>query len=172
MQREQNPIWPLYDEIRTARLNKKVLGQDIRLLENRIFGIEILIGVTTSSSIAGLWFFQTLCGAWIWKVLGAVGILAIVLKPILKYQEEKDAKEALLIGYGLFEDQLASISREVQTNQAYDSELKKRFQRVMEDKQDLIRSGVNNRIGKKECADLLGEVEQELPHDHFYMPPI
>lgn len=172
MQRDHHPVWPLYDEIRTARLNKKVLGLEICRLASRILWTEIVIGITTSSSIGGLWFLQTIWGAWLWKLLGVVAVVIMVLKPILKYQDEKEAKEALLIGYSLFEDQLSDISREIQTRQVYDDGLKEFFRRAMQKKKDLIESGVNSRITREEIDALQNEVEQELPGDRFYLPPI
>lgn len=172
MLREHHPIWPLYDEMRTARLNKKVLELDIRRLARRILWIEIVIGVTTSSSIGGLWFLQAVWVAWLWKGLGVVAVFMMVLKPILKYQEEKEGNEALLVAYGLFEDQLAAIGREVQTRQAYDTELKARFCRTMETKQTLIESAQGSRVPRKELERLEDQVEQAMPAARFYLPPV
>jgi hypothetical protein len=169
--REHHPIWPLYDEIRTARLNAKVLGLDIRCLASRILWMDVILSVSTSSSIGGLWFFQSGGGVTIWKVLGAIAIICTALKPVLKYQEEKDVKESLRIGYNLFENQLMQIVREVQTREVYDDALKDDFRRVMSKKNELIETARKERVSRKQIIELQDEVDRELPSNSLYLPP-
>ncbi|MBF0320479.1 MAG: hypothetical protein HQL01_11825 [Nitrospirae bacterium] len=62
--RENNPVWDVYDEYRTARLN--VLGNEMQLkwLEKKNKWMEIIIAVSTSSTVAGLWIFDSTVGAY------------------------------------------------------------------------------------------------------------
>jgi len=50
-----HPVWSLYDEIRTARLNVKYYGRRLEFLERRNFAFElILLASAPTSAIAGL----------------------------------------------------------------------------------------------------------------------
>ncbi len=157
--------------MRTARLNKKVLALDIRRLDGRIKAMEVMIGLSTSSSIGGFWFFETFFGALIWKTMGATAVVLLVLKPILRFAEEKDAQEALLTGYSLLEEQLRDVAREAQMCGAYTEQMMDMFRRVIEKKKVLIEAGVKSRVSRDEITVLQDEVEQELQEDHFYFPP-
>lgn len=164
-------MWPLYDQLRTARLNKKVLGCEIRRLDRRIKVTEATVALSTSSSVGGFWVFQNVFGAVLWKTLGAVAVVLTLVKPIFRFAPEKSAREALLIGYGLLENDLLLIATEAQTRGRYDDDLMRQFKRALGRKEDLIKAGLGTMISRKQIEALEEEVDQELPSESFYFPP-
>ena len=82
MERENHPVWQVYDEFRSSRLTAYCLRESIARWKtiNSIF--ESIVVVGSASSVAGLSFLKTGAGADVWTVVGALAILLKVLKPV------------------------------------------------------------------------------------------
>ncbi len=166
-----NPVWDVYDELRTARLNIKYLQTTIRRLNSWNTFFEILIAVTTSSTVAGFSFWKTAYGGGIWTAVGVVAAISSVIKPILKFPERIGRKEELLASYHILDHDLNTICIEIKHEKKYDDGLYKQFLRALDRKAELVKqdaaSGVDERL-RIRCREA---VEQELPADSFYIPP-
>src|SRR4051794_15218333 len=92
----QHPVWSVYDEWRTARLNVKCLQIQIERLKLHDRWSEILIAITTTSSVGSFWILQNNVGAQFWKAAGAVAVILSIVRPILKLGDHIQAKEKLL----------------------------------------------------------------------------
>src|SRR6267143_1390541 len=68
--RANHPVWAVYDERRTARLNIKCLNAEIKSLQRKNKLVEGTIALSGASSIGGFWFLQNVPGSYIWKTLG------------------------------------------------------------------------------------------------------
>jgi hypothetical protein len=97
-----NPVWSVYNELRTARLNVKYLQAKLRTLKNTNLGYEIVLAIATSSAVAGFSFWQEAAGKAIWAGIGVVATLLSVVKPILNLPATLRRKQELLASYMIF----------------------------------------------------------------------
>jgi hypothetical protein len=166
-----HPVWTVYNEIRTARLNIKYLQRKIRSLRNVNLIYEITLAVATSSAVAGFSFWQDATGKAIWAAIGVVATLLAVVKPILQLSDVLRGKQELLASYMILDHDLNTIRGEIQFKGKYDDALKRQFLRALERKAELVKkdtgSGVNERL-RHRCFE---EVLRELPSESFYIPP-
>lgn len=167
-----HPIWHLYNEIRTTRLNCKILEWRIRGLRMMNFGFEVTIAFAATSSIGGFWFFQTFVGGCLWKTIGAVAIVCTTLKPILKYPERIRKVQELLTGYKVLGHDLHCISLDANHRQKYDDECYKELKKSLKRKSELIQRTEDSTPSRKSILRFEAEVNQELPVDQFYVPPV
>lgn len=167
---KNHPVWNLYNEWRTARLNVKCLQTKIASLRRCNSFVEISLAIASTSSIGGFWFFQNVVGGYIWKSIGALAVVLTVLKPIFKFNERIRKKQEALVGYQTLDHDFNCIAVEVQHHQRYDDELRKEFMKALKRKADLIKKDDGEPIDIKcqqKCED---EVDREMPVDSFYVP--
>ncbi len=100
MARDNNPVWTVYDKLRTARLNVKYYSRRLEQIERENFWIELILLVTApTSAIAGLWFWNTEYGSLAWKYLGVIAAVAAILKPLLALTKKIKDFESVVGGY-------------------------------------------------------------------------
>ncbi len=78
--RQNHPVWKVYDQLRTARFNEKILTHRLKclILGNRI--LEIILAISAPfSAIAGLWFWNTDTGQIVWRYFGIIAAIAVVI---------------------------------------------------------------------------------------------
>src|SRR5271165_7139838 len=97
--RENHPVWSLYDEERTARLNVYCLKAQIGALKRLNYFTETVIAIGSAGSIAGLSFWQKGVGVSIWTIIGAAAVLFKVVKPVFGWQKDIWQKQQLLVKY-------------------------------------------------------------------------
>jgi hypothetical protein len=169
--RQLNPVWTVYNELRTARLNVKYLQHQIRALKRANLGYEIFLALAMSSAVAGFSFWQLDIGKATWAGIGWTAAVLAVLKPILKLPETFQRKQELLASYMILDHDLNTIRIEIQFRQKYDETLKRQFTRALQRKAELVQkdtaSSVNERL--RQCC--YEEVLKELPTNSFYIPP-
>jgi hypothetical protein len=167
--REEHPVWDVYDEFRTARLNVKYLETQLGYLKKCNLIIESVLAFSASSSIAGLWFWESLFGGYLWKIIGSITAILAILKPILKLSDRIVKKEELLLGYKTLHHDLEKIKILISQVQKYDDNLKKQFLDVLERKKELVQKNIEP-LNKKIRDKCQAEVINELPTNHFYIP--
>jgi hypothetical protein len=167
---ENHPVWNLYDEMRTARLNVKCLQCEVRKLRNWNRFFEITLAVASTSSIGGFWFMQNLVGGYVWKTLGAAAIILTALKPVFKLNEKIREKHLLLVGYHALDHDLHCIAIEVRQQQRYDNELHKELVKALKRKAELRKKHDGERINRKCQKRCENEVAEEMPANSFYIP--
>jgi hypothetical protein len=164
-------VWDVYDQLRTARLNIKYLQEKIRRLNRWNAFFEIVIAVTTSSTVAGFSFWRTVYGGSIWTTVGTIAAILSVIKPILKFPEQLRRKEELLASYHILDHDLNNIGIEIKHRKKYDDSLYKQFLRALERKAELMKQDTGSSIDERLRIRCRKAVEQELPEDSFYIPP-
>ena len=161
-----HPVWSVYDELRTARLNVKYLQVEIARL--RLFDrwSEVVIAVATTSSVGSFWFLQNSVGSQFWKT---AGVLSIV-RPILKLTDQIQAKEKLLTSYSVLDHDLHFICMEIKHRQKYDNQLHKDFVEAMDRKVELVKAIAQSEVKeslRRKCEE---QVMKELPTSFFFIP--
>ncbi len=166
-----NPVWEVYNEVRTARLNVKYLQHQLRRLNKINLGYEIILAVATSSAVAGFSFWQQAAGKTIWASIGVVAVLLSVVKPILRLPERFQRKQELLASYMILDHDLNMMRMEIRFRRAYDKTLRSQFVRALERKAELVKKDTGSSISERLRRRCYNEVLRELPTDSFYIPP-
>lgn len=169
--REDHPVWDVYDQLRTARLNEKYYGCRLQKFERINFWSEIIVAATSSSSaIAGFAFWSTDNGVWMWKLLLALAAVVSVSKPLLNLTKKIRAYEELLAGYRLLFHDLKDLRIDINQAREYTKVHQTRFKKIIE-KQRLLADKsperTENAAVKDECQ---ASVNAEFPSDSFYVP--
>src|SRR5260370_10214406 len=110
MTASDNPVWTVYDKLRTARLNVKYYSRRLQFFERLNLSMEsVLMATAPSSAVAGLWFWNTEWGTYAWQYLGAVAAIVAVAKPLLGLTKRVKDYEGILSGYRTLEYDLMEI---------------------------------------------------------------
>ena len=166
-----NAIWDIYDNYRTARLNVKYYCVRLERLELWNTILEILVAVTAPGSvISGLWFLKTKSGIEIWQFVAAVAAVAGFLKPFLKLGQKIKFYEQTLSGYRGLEYDLYEIILKIRDEGAYSPTSKKMFEAAMKKKKVLVTNPPENTHNKKLIDKLFQEVIVEIPTESLYIP--
>ena len=168
---ENHPIWDLYGEFRTARLNVKYHAALLRRYQLINFWVELILALSASSSVASLWFWKTATGSIISKILGIITALLAVAKPLLKITEKLGEIEKTLQGYKALEHDFQHLVIAVRQDQTYDKKHQKRLHELLENKGKIIKSSRVTTSSKRLQLVCEHEVLQELHVDSFYLPP-
>lgn len=83
----------------------------------------ILLFSAPPSAVAGLWFWQSVTGALIWKWLGAIAAIVAVLKPIFWPTKKIKDLENVVSGYRMLEYDLNEIVDNIRIKQKYGADL-------------------------------------------------
>jgi hypothetical protein len=171
MNREQHPVWAVYDKLRTARLNVKYYSERLRRVELFNTACEILLlFAAPTSAIAGLWFWHLQGGKIVWQSLGILSAIVATLRPLLQLTKRIKDYEAAVLANRSLEFDLETIRQKVEQKGAYDEKLKAEYLRVLErHRKDEIESPdkTPNRKLLEYCTNA---VLTELPSSSFYVP--
>lgn len=164
------PVWGLYDELRTMRLNIYYLEhQKLRYERFELF-MEIVLAATTSSAIAGFWLWKTALGDEFWKTVGFIAAIISVVKPLLGLSKKAQETAALLAEARGIHHELQTITALVRQYEGYTPDLRERFVKALEYKGNYIRAYKQGSENIKLLHKCLERVNLELPADSFYVP--
>jgi hypothetical protein len=171
MDRTQHPVWTVYDELRTARLNVKYYSRRLCSVERANLGLEIVLSVAApSSAIAGLGFWETVPGQILWKLFAVIAALAAVLKPLLNLSKRIKKYQSVLSGYRALEVDLLEIKSLIEQKRKYDDFLQTNFHKSLQKKKALVNKTPESRENKKVKIECEKEVNREPPPEHFFVP--
>lgn len=166
----EHPIWDVYDEYRTARFNVRYYERQLSSLKRYNFSIELILALSVSSGVAGLWLWETAVGGIIWKILVSLAAFLAIIKPLIKLSDQVQHKSEVLTSWRLLDDGLRQLVILIRQSKKYDEEMRNRLIALMETKSNIIKreplEGINEKIRSK-CFD---QVNQELPSDSFFIP--
>lgn len=169
--RDNHPVWDVYDQLRTARLNEKYYGCRLQKYERINFWSEIVVAATSSSSaIAGLAFWHSQAGNSAWKALLAAAAVITVAKPLLNLTKKIRAYEELLAGYRLLFHDLKDLRIDINQSQQYSKAHQVRFKKIIEKQRLLADKSPERTENKRVKADCQNAVLAELPSSAFYIP--
>ena len=152
-------------------MNVKYLQAIMRRLNRRDFWHEVLIAITTSSAVAGISFWGTVLGGWLWRAIGAVATILSVLKPLLRLRDKIKRTSELLASYHILDFDLNRIRIEIERRKKYEEPLAKQFLKALERKRELVKKDVESSIDDKLRVVCRKKVDREMPPESFYVPP-
>src|SRR5256885_17001213 len=71
------------------------LESELHKLRRKNLLMEVTLAISTSSAVAGLWFWQTVLGGFLWKLLGAFAAIFSIVKPMLGLAKQIQRKEEM-----------------------------------------------------------------------------
>jgi hypothetical protein len=170
---DNHPVWDVYDQLRTARLNEKYYGVRLQKYERINFWSEIIVAFTSSSSaIAGLAFWNTSAGNDLWKVLLVFSAVIATTKPFLNLTKKIRAYEELLAGYRLLCHDLKNLKININQKQDYSAKHKNEFKKIIEKQRLLATKSPESTEKSKVKADCQNFVLNEYPTSAFYVPEL
>jgi hypothetical protein len=171
MERSQHPVWEVYDLYRTARLNVKYYSCLLHRAEIKYRILEvILLCAAPTSSVAGLWFWETSIGQELWKYFGAISAIAAVIMPVLGLPKKIKEYESIVSGYRTLEHDLQEIKSSITHKRKYDEITQGEFKKALKRKGVLVGKEPDSHEIKRVKARCINEVLSELPSDSFFVP--
>ncbi|MGJ0486132.1 MAG: hypothetical protein ACR65R_16600 [Methylomicrobium sp.] len=165
------PVWTVYDKLRTARLNVKYYGRQLQKLENVNFILELLLLATApTSAVAGLWFWQSELGRLVWQYMGVAAALAAVVKPLLSLTKRIKEYESVLNGYRTLEYDLMEIKSSIEQKQKYDVSMQAELKKALQREKALVAKNPESHANKKLKRICEEDVRKELPPAYFFVP--
>lgn len=167
-----HPVWDVYNEYRTARLNVRCYEMLLSWLERKNKWMEIVILFSTSSAAAGLWIFANPTGAYVWKSISAFAAILAIIKPILKYPDAIKVTSEMLSDYRALDNSFQKLVISIKQRGQYDDEFKNRFQELLDKKAKIIDKYIVGPIASSYKILATDVVNEELPPESFYIPEV
>ena len=82
-----HPVWTVYDELRTAKLNLYYYASRLARARRWHTTRELVMALSASTGVAGFWFFATAPGSIVWKGLGTASALLAVYHSVTRPSE-------------------------------------------------------------------------------------
>lgn len=169
----ESPVWVIYDQYKTARLNVKYYGYRMGTITRQNFWLEIFIAAAAAapaSAVAGIPFFLTPTGEMWWKVLAVLAAIAAFFKPFLRLPTKLKSMEKSLSGYRALDCDLEEIVNKIKLEQNYSKAALKMLENAQKKKRSLVGSPPEHSQSSQLKEKCFAEVNKELPSSMFYIP--
>ncbi len=165
-----SPVWDVYNELRTARLNVLCYERQYGTLTTLNTTMEYLLAVLTSSSVAGFWFWKNETGDFIWKILGVIAVVLAIGKPILNLNAKiREKGETVSVYQNLYQNFLR-LKIAISQEGIYGPSQKKEFEDLLKKKTDVVNKHKGGIVSKRLCNKCYSQVTAELPVENFFIP--
>ncbi len=157
----------LYDNYRTAYMNRKYYGYRLATVKRWNTGAEIVIAIGASSAIGGLFLGNKL--EVFWQVYGGLVALLAIAKPFLQFSKQVERYTKLFVGHGDTYYDLYLIVAEVNRKEAFNSSMQKSYRETLERLKQLAAEDdplPSQRLVRR-CFD---EVNREIPVERLWWP--
>lgn len=167
-----HPVWEVYDELRTARMNVEYYMSRRDSMKRLNNVIEYFLAATASgSAIAAFSVWQTTEGEIVWGVLTVASAVLAVYKPIARLTQKIGRVDRVLPQYYELEHELKVLASDIRYEGTYSRDHRNRFKLVMERKKDLMRAHPllsSRRRLKNRCRKA---ARAAYPSTSFFVPP-
>lgn len=168
-------VWDIYDKWRDAELCIKYLEPRIARLDATSRTIDIIIALSTASSVSSLAFFRDFWwGAYAWNSLAGIGGLLAVVKPFLRFQDTIKNRQELLKAYTVLSAECDKLIYIIRSTKKYDEmthnlfqDAKKRFQETTSGL--AMERGEIANLPEEKRKDLMERVAKDFPKERFFV---
>lgn len=166
------PVWEVYDLQRTCKMNAKYWSTKLATYRKCNFWMEYVLAISApSSAVAGLVFWKTQAGAFLWSSLTIITAFLGIAKPLLKLADTIQNLQKVATGYRSLDFQLEQLGNDIRREKAYSKEMIQGFKRLESQVNEVTRDepldGVDEDL-RQACYEA---VKRELPAENFYIPP-
>lgn len=170
---KKHPVWDVYDDYRTAMMNVRIQKAHIRRLKRLNYWVEIPLAIAASSTVAGLWFWESAIGGYAWKWLGVVTAFLAVLKPILSIPDKIQQRGEMLSDISVIENELEKLVKQIAQRKRFDKPLCQRYNKIL-DMKGVVKKKYQNakylHVSRKVKLRCTEEVERLHPGNSFFIP--
>jgi hypothetical protein len=167
---KNNPIWNVYDNLRTIALNEKYYSERIVSKEKIALYLDISIALFTSSAIAKFPIWETQIGSVIWPIVGGIAVILSIIRPFLKLSDKIKKIDTVLTQYRLFKHEYEILRIEISEQKKYTESIKENFHILLEKEKELLINDPENKKHKKLINKCQAAVLKEYPADSFFIP--
>ena len=168
---KSHPVWEVYNLQKNCRLNVKYWTAKVTPLKKFNFWMEyLLLATAPSSAVAGLVYWQTTGGKFVWMVLTTVTALLGIAKPLLGLTKKIEDLQKLVLGYRSIESMVQELSNDIKSQDAYSPALRHNF-KGFERQYDKVKAEEPVELVNKKLQEAFyAEVMEELPDAAQYIP--
>lgn len=166
----EHPVWHLYDELRTAKLNVSYYRCVLSRARRWQMAREVVMAASGSSGVAGLWLFHTGAGDIIWKSLASLAALIAIYQNVARPTERIRRLETQATGWAQLEHSLAALRRRIHETGRYDAAIQNDLQEILDGKLTIIADISEPHLDTKLRDRCFEDVKRELPAHVFYVP--
>jgi hypothetical protein len=163
----RHPVWDVYDEYRTARFNVYYYEKKLSVIKRWNFSIELIIALSVPS-IAGLWFWETAAGGFMWKTIAALAALLAIVKPLINLSDKIQQNDEVLTKWRVLHGEFQKLTISISQYRKYDEKMREQFLRLLETKTTIKEppEAGNDKLS----MNCFKQVQEELPLDKFFEP--
>lgn len=168
---DRHPVWDVYNELRTARLNVKYYSARVVKTRRMNRTMEVVVAVTApGSAVPALFFWETPLGKVFWGILLSVASVVAAVKPLLKLDERVRLHEKTIIAFRTLEHDLQALRISIRQDQAYDQTHRQLLMKLLSRKKELAEEEPIEKLHHDLLERCQQEVLSELPQERFYVP--
>lgn len=167
----RNPVWNVYNRLRTARLNVLYYTCLLKKREQLNFFIELVIAITTTSSVAALSLWSTDVGKQLWQFLAITAAFISVVKPLLNLPDSIKRFQSTVSGYSLLEYDLRQLTDQISNYASYGQPEREEYERIVKRERDLATNPPVTGEDRKLKQRFEKMVNEQLPSSSFFIPP-
>jgi len=167
----EHPVWHLYDELCTARMNVYYYRARLGTAMKRNQWREVVTAASGSAGVAGLWFLDTPAGAVAWKGLTTVAAFVAVYQTAFKPSDRIRRLETHVSAWAHIDLALSDIRRRIHEAGRYDELFQKEVTAALAQKEAVVSELVEPDVDEKLRRLCFEQVKRELPPDRFFIPP-
>lgn len=168
---DRHPVWDLYDNLRTARLN--ALYYECRLgtlLSWNWFCDMALATAAAAAAVVALWFWRDPIGAQAWRGLSIVAAVCALLKFSLDLTERIRTLESLRSRYRVLEHELRRMKHAVDISLQYGPVEQARLRHLLDAQRALVDDEPESQPVERVRRRCHAMVDDEFPVEAFYVP--
>ncbi len=161
----------IYDNYRTALLNRKFYGEMLSRYQRYNYWMEIgiAIGATGSAGVGGLAIWGTELGKIGWIVISSASVMLGVIKPIMQMGKQIEKYTKLYTGHANIFLELKAMVEEIEVSRNISRKVEDRYASIGR----LIRElgGLEDpKQSRRLILNLQGEVNHEIPAERLWVP--
>ena len=160
---------PLYQDYRTALLNRKYYGHKLEFLQRVNLGLEVLLAISTSSAIGGWAIWKNDLGSNIWAIFTAFAAILAILKSILNIGKRIEKYSKLFTGHSDVYYDLQEVVRQIESQCTFTPNMDRSYQKALERRRQLAGDDdpkPNDRLRWR----YYHEVNKEIPPRTLWVP--
>ncbi len=168
--RKRHPVWDVYDEFRTARLNTIYYRGRLNRLRRANSWVELVLALSISTGVAGLWFWETTTGGIIWKIFATIAAFLTAAKPIIKLSGRIQKQNETFTNWRLMDSEFKRLVMKINQYRKYDDGMRNHFFTLLETETSIINNEPDEVVDQKLNEKCYNQVNKELPLDDFFVP--
>ena len=167
-----HPVWNIYDQLKTARLNVLYYETKLQNVETTMTTSQIILAAAVpSSAIAGFQIWDFWLGEHAWAIFVSFSSFIAFIQPFLGLPKKAKKYSVLVDGYKTLFYDLQDIRHKIEEDKTYSTQHKKLFKTAKDRRKKLEVTETGIKIDKKLQKKYQVAVKEELPAKSFYLPP-